>query len=84
MGKSGWSRRLALAAALGAASSVAQGAGSPTPPPVPDSASLVREYTDGQGRLCRVYRREIVIEGARRTALATVCREPDGRWVLSR
>jgi surface antigen len=44
----------------------------------------VREYTDGDGRLCRVYERLVVIEGAPQTAYATVCREADGRWVLSR
>ena len=82
MGKSGWSKVLALTALLGAASGLAAAAQSPSPPPAP--LGVVREYTDNQGRLCRVYRREIVIEGVRRTAVATVCREPDGRWVLSR
>jgi hypothetical protein len=54
---------------------------SPSPAAAP---SPVREYTDGDGRLCRVYERQVVIEGAPQTAYATVCREPDGRWVLSR
>ncbi len=43
-----------------------------------------RSYTDEQGRACRDYERSVVIDGATRTALATVCRDPTGRWVLSR
>lgn len=82
MGKSRLSSMLALMTVLGAVSSLAQSTESPSPPPAPPG--VVREYTDNQGRLCRVYRREIVIDGVRRTAMATVCREPDGRWVLSR
>jgi hypothetical protein len=61
--------------------------GSVAPPPPAAEASPpspVREYTDGQGRLCRVYARQVVIEGVAQTAYATVCREADGRWVLSR
>ncbi|HWI25515.1 MAG TPA: hypothetical protein VN668_01010 [Stellaceae bacterium] len=44
----------------------------------------LREYTDSSGRLCRVYLRKIVIDGKAETAYATVCRDADGRWVLSR
>lgn len=44
----------------------------------------LREYTDASGRLCRVYLRRIVIDGKAETAYATVCRDADGRWVLSR
>lgn len=44
----------------------------------------VREFTDAAGRLCRVYARDVVIEGQSRPAVAVVCREPNGRWVLSR
>ncbi len=43
-----------------------------------------RSYTDEQGRACRDYERSVVIDGETRTALATVCRDPTGRWVLSR
>jgi hypothetical protein len=57
---------------------------SPSPTAAPSPPSPVREYTDGDGRLCRVYERQVVIEGAPQTAYATVCREADGRWVLSR
>jgi hypothetical protein len=46
--------------------------------------SPLREFTDPQGRTCRVYAQRIVIEGGEQTALATVCREANGRWVLSR
>jgi hypothetical protein len=56
----------------------------PSPAGSPGPTSPVREYTDGDGRLCRVYARQVVIEGAAQTAYATVCREADGRWVLSR
>jgi hypothetical protein len=60
--------------------------GSVAPPPAAEATppSPVREYTDGQGRLCRVYARQVVIGGVPQTAYATVCREADGRWVLSR
>lgn len=44
----------------------------------------VRVFTDERGRSCRVYARTVVIDGESRTAFATVCREPSGRWVLSR
>jgi surface antigen len=53
----------------------AEGTGEPAP---------VRSFTDPQGRACRVYTRTVLIDGEPRTALATVCREPNGRWVLSR
>jgi hypothetical protein len=49
-----------------------------------DEAQPVREYRDAAGRLCRVYERRIVIGGEARVALATVCRDANGRWVLSR
>jgi hypothetical protein len=48
-------------------------------PPAP-----LQSYTDQGGRSCRVYERRVVIDGEPATALATVCREPNGRWVLSR
>jgi hypothetical protein len=59
-------------------------AGTTAPSPTAAPPPPVREYTDGDGRLCRVYERLVVIEGAPQTAYATVCREADGRWVLSR
>jgi hypothetical protein len=52
-------------------------AGSSTPEPV-------RVFTDTRGRTCSVYERRVMIEGAPSTALATICRELSGRWVLSR
>jgi hypothetical protein len=75
---------LIAAPALGTVARDARAAGtapsaSPARQPQP-----VREYTDAAGRLCRVYLRQIVIDGKAATAYATVCREPDGRWVLSR
>jgi hypothetical protein len=58
---------------------------SPTgePQPLP-GAKPVREFIDPEGRTCRVYAREIMIAGAKQSAFATVCREANGRWVLSR
>jgi hypothetical protein len=44
----------------------------------------LRSYTDQEGRSCRLYERRVVIDGGPATALATVCRDPSGRWVLSR
>lgn len=44
----------------------------------------LRSYTDEEGRICRVYERRVVIDGGPATALATVCRDASGRWVLSR
>lgn len=44
----------------------------------------LREFTDPKGRTCRVYAQRIIIEGGEQTVLATVCREANGRWVLSR
>ena len=54
------------------------------PLPPPGDGRPVRVYTDEQGRTCRTYARQVVIEGEARSALATVCREANGRWVLSR
>jgi hypothetical protein len=53
-------------------------------PPRPNPPAPLRSYTDKEGRLCRVYERRVVINGEPTPALATVCREPNGRWVLSR
>jgi hypothetical protein len=47
-------------------------------------AKPVQVFTDSRGRICRVYVRTVTIEGAPKAALATVCRESNGRWVLSR
>jgi hypothetical protein len=52
-------------------------AGSPMPEPI-------RVFTDARGRTCRVYERRVLIDGTPSTALGTICREPSGRWVLSR
>ncbi len=53
-------------------------------PAAPTAREPIRVFTDERGRSCRVYERPVVIDGEARTALATVCREPNGRWVLSR
>ena len=52
-------------------------AASPMPEPI-------RVFTDARGRTCRVYERRVLIDGTPSTALGTICREPSGRWVLSR
>jgi len=44
----------------------------------------LREFSDAEGRPCRVYAREVTIDGRVQPALAIVCREASGRWVLSR
>jgi hypothetical protein len=60
-------------------------AGQALPPPAGSGApEPVRVFTDARGRSCRVYERRVMIDGAPSTALATICREPSGRWVLSR
>jgi hypothetical protein len=70
--------------AMGVAASPASSAGAGAPPPTgQDRPQPVREYTDATGRLCRVYAREIVIDGATQTAYETLCRDADGRWVLA-
>jgi hypothetical protein len=55
-------------------------------PPTPGSGAPepLRVFTDARGRACRVYERRVMIEGTPSTALATICLEPSGRWVLSR
>jgi hypothetical protein len=55
-----------------------------SPAPEQSDPKQVREFTDGQGRLCRIYERAVVIGGEKQPAIAVVCREPNGRWVLSR
>lgn len=52
--------------------------------PQEQSQQPVRQYVDATGRPCRVYARQIVIDGAAQTAYVTVCRDPDGRWVIAR
>ena len=52
--------------------------------PRPEQPAPLRSYTDEAGRACRVYERRVLINGEPQRALATVCREPNGRWVLSR
>jgi surface antigen len=44
----------------------------------------LREFSDADGRPCRVYARDVIIDGRLQPALAVVCREASGRWVLSR
>jgi hypothetical protein len=53
----------------------------PARSPMPEP---VRVFTDARGRTCRVYERRVLIDGTPSTALGTICREPSGRWVLSR
>ena len=56
-------------------------------PPTSDArgtARPLREFNDGDGRPCRVYERDVIIDGRPQQALAIVCREASGRWVLTR
>src|SRR5258707_206797 len=75
----GWAEGVNIAPAPGglADHALPPPAGLTTPEPL-------RAFTDARGRTCRVYERRVMIEGAPSTALATICREPSGRWVLSR
>jgi hypothetical protein len=73
----GWAESVDLAPGNLAGQAPPDSAGSSAPEPL-------RAFTDARGRACRVYERRVMIEGAQSTALATICREPSGRWVLSR
>jgi len=90
-----WRDRLAGTALAIAAALVAGAADAPPggeargdiAPPRPETAAEskpVREFSDAEGRVCRVYAREVVIDGEKQPAFATVCRTSSGRWVLSR
>jgi hypothetical protein len=60
------------------------GAGQGQPPAGSSTPEPIRVFTDARGRICRVYERRVLIDGIPSTALGTICREPSGRWVLSR
>jgi len=89
-------RRVVLVTALGAAVAAALPAARGQEPPAapatavsPEAGLLggrppLREYVDAQGRPCRVYERAVMIDGRRQAAVAIVCREANGRWVMSR
>jgi hypothetical protein len=49
----------------------------------PETAALVAEKVDAQGRLCRDYERSVVIGGQTARASATVCRDGQGEWALA-
>jgi surface antigen len=61
-----------------------QETGSPSPPAGSSTPQPVRVFTDARGRTCRVYERRVLIDGTPSKAFGTICREPSGRWVLSR
>lgn len=48
----------------------------------PDTPKPLSVFTDAQGRPCQLYARAVTIGGEAETAYATVCRQPNGRWVL--
>jgi len=95
-GRRPWRARVGLVTALGAAvAAAAPGARGQDTSPAPATAALaepgllggrapLREFVDVQGRPCRVYERAVIIDGRRQPAVAIVCREPNGRWVMSR
>jgi surface antigen len=60
------------------------GAGQGQPPVASSIPEPIRVFTDARGRTCRVYERRVLIDGTPSTALGTICRDPSGRWVLSR
>lgn len=47
-------------------------------------ARLVATFRNTHGRLCRVVQRSVVIDGASRRAIGTVCRRSNGHWTLMR
>jgi len=50
-----------------------------------ESAGSVTPLRDGQttdGRTCREFQQEIVVDGKRQRAFGTACREPDGSWQM--
>lgn len=56
-------------------------------PPVPRATPLGMQrplsvFTDARGRECHVYAHTVTIDGGAETAFATLCRQPNGRWVL--
>lgn len=78
-----------VVAAAAAAAAPAQeppdpGRATAVPDPAQSGEKPVREFNDASGRLCRVYERAVVIGGVKQPAVAVVCRESNGRWVLSR
>ena len=78
----GWAEEGALGANIDRVPGSVAGEG---PPPAGAGApEPIRVFTDERGRTCRVYERRVLIEGTPSTALGTICREPSGRWVLSR
>jgi hypothetical protein len=80
-----WLLPALLGAVMTARAGLAADAEAPGAPAERDqSQQPVRQYVDAKGRLCRVYARQIVIDGATQTAYATLCRDPDGRWVIAR
>jgi surface antigen len=84
---SGWLAAALLAAAAAAPAQESPGsavAAAPAPGAPRSDDQPVREFNDAAGRLCRVYERAVVIGGERQPAFAVVCREANGRWVLSR
>jgi hypothetical protein len=78
-GRAGWAEEGVVAPTADelARRALPPASGSSTPGPID-------VFTDARGRSCRVYERQVVIDGAPNMALATICREPSGRWVLSR
>ena len=49
------------------------------------SSGSVTPLRDGQttdGRTCREFQQEIVVDGKRQRAFGTACREPDGSWQM--
>ena len=81
---------VAAAMALAAAPAAAQGgpaeatAAAVPPPEARAEPTPQREFQDAAGRLCRAYERTVTIDGRKQQAVAVVCREANGRWVMSR
>ena len=50
----------------------------------PGAPAPLQVFTDAQGRLCQIYERTVSIDGASEAAVAKLCRQANGRWVLVR
>jgi surface antigen len=52
--------------------------------PSDQEAHVVRGYRNALGQDCQVVEQSVFIAGQLVRATGTVCRQPDGRWALTR
>jgi len=53
-------------------------------PETPNSGSYttIREGTSNYGNYCREFKQDVIIDGAKRTAYGTACKQQDGKWKI--